>query len=226
MNTRQDLTALDRLREIYHLYDRFMASETSVCKEKCADCCTCNVTITTLEADLLLTSLSPVEKNALYNRIIRHSPQKRFIPKMTFNTFVRWCMEGRNIPEEENDPAWGTCPLLADDLCTIYDARPFGCRALMSRHLCRDRGHAQIPPRVMTANNLFLQAVEHLDQNGFSGNLSDMLTRLPEDEPGPTDHRFVPNEAIPVLMVPPEHRADMAPVIQQLSTLLTPDKHP
>lgn len=226
MHTRQDMTALDRLREIYHLYDRHMASEASVCKEKCADCCTCNVTITSLEADLLLASLSPVEKTALHNRIIRYFPQKRFIPKMTVNTFARWCMEGRNIPEEENDPTWGTCPLLTDDLCTVYDARPFGCRALMSRHHCRDKGHALIPPLVVTVNNLFLQAIEHLDQNEFSGNLSDMLTRLPEDEPGTTDDRFVPNEAIPVLMVPPEHRADMAPVIQQLSPLLTPGNRP
>ncbi len=226
MHTRQDVTALDRLREIYHLYDRHMASEASVCKEKCADCCTCNVTITALEADLLLASLSPVEKTALYNRIIQNFPQKRFIPKMTFNTFARWCMEDRNIPEEENDPTWGTCPLLADDLCIVYDARPFGCRALMSQHLCRDKGHALIPPRVVTANNLFLQAIEHLDSQRFSGNLSDMLTRLQEHEPGPADERFVPNEAIPVLMVPPEHRSDMAPVIQQLSTLLTPDDRP
>jgi hypothetical protein len=226
MHTRQDVASLDRLREIYHLYDRHMASEASVCKEKCADCCTCNVTITALEADLLLASLPPVEKNALYNRIIRYFPQKRFIPKMTFNTFARWCMEDRNIPEEENDPAWGTCPLLADDLCIVYDARPFGCRALMSQHLCREKGHALIAPRVVTANNLFLQAIEHLDSQRFSGNLSDMLTRLPEDEPDPSDERFVPNEAIPVLMVPPEHRSDMAPVIQQLSTLLTPDNRP
>ncbi len=226
MNTRQYLTNLDRLREIYFLYDRFMAYETSVCKKRCADCCTCNVTITSLEADLLLSSLSPVEKKALDIRIIRYFPQKRFVPKMTVNTFARWCMEGRNIPEEENDPAWGHCPLLADDLCTVYDARPFGCRALMSRHLCRDKGHARIPPRVMTANNLFLQAIEHLDSQGFSGNLSDMLTWFPADEPVPPEDRFVPNEAIPVLMVPPEHRSDMAPVIQQLSTLLIPDSRP
>lgn len=225
MNTRQDLTNLERLRKIYDLYDRFMASKASVCKKGCADCCTCNVTVTTLEADLLLRSLSPGEKNTLSTRIIRYFPQKRFIPKMTCNTFARWCMEGRSIPEEENDPAWGICPLLAENLCTVYDIRPFGCRALMSRHLCRDRGHAHIPPLVMTANNLFLQTIEHLDSRGFSGNLSDMLTRLPAGETDPPDNRFVPNAAIPVLMVPPEHRSDMAPVIQQLSTLLTGEKN-
>ncbi|MEE4362880.1 MAG: YkgJ family cysteine cluster protein [Desulfotignum sp.] len=217
---------IDRLRKIYLLYDKVMASVTKACRPKCAQCCTCNVTLTSLEARFMTFFLPSAQNKALYTRITEKFPAKRYIPRMTTNRFARLCMEGTDLPDEENDPSWGKCPLLANDLCTVYDVRPFGCRALMSDTGCKNTGFAQVPPWVLTMNNVFLQAIEHLDSHGFSGNLSDMLTWFPADEPDPPADRFVPNEAISVLMVPPGHRQDLAPVIEQLSTLLIPDSRP
>lgn len=179
--------------------------------------------------DYLLHVVAPEEKKDLKTRIKQNFPQKRYIPKMTANMFARMCVEDKDIPEEENDPSWGKCPLLVDDMCSIYDVRPFGCRALMSQVHCREKGYARIPPIVLTINNLFLQYIEHLDQKGFFGNLSDMLTLFLSDntiqsfsDPSKitNDGRFLFNEKIAVLMIPPEHREKLRPLLMKLSDLL------
>jgi hypothetical protein len=76
---------------------------------------------------------------------------------------------------------------------------------------------------------VFFQAIEHLDQDGYSGNLSDMLLALTGSEithHGKQNHHlkdkslFVKNEPISCLMIPPDHRAQMAPIVRNLSDLI------
>ena len=211
---------VDRLKKIYLLYETVMASEKTACRPKCAHCCTCNVTLTSLEAYFMTFFLPPAQKKALYTKITHYFPEKRFIPGMTTNQFARLCMEGADLPDEENDPAWGKCPLLENDLCTVYDVRQFGCRAMMSNTDCRHTGYAQMPSWIMTVNNLFLQAIEHLDQKGCSGNLSDMLPVSLSGNDTNKESVFINNEPIAVLMIPPEHRERVAPVVKELSEYL------
>ncbi|MCD4722580.1 MAG: hypothetical protein K8S13_22390 [Desulfobacula sp.] len=220
---------IDLLKRMVALYDKAVEHIEVKCQQKCSSCCTCNVTLTSLEAGFLIADLTQEEKKDLKTRIKQNFPQKRYIPKMTANMFARMCVEDKDIPEEENDPSWGKCPLLVDDMCSIYDVRPFGCRALMSQVHCREKGYARIPPIVLTINNLFLQYIEHLDQKGFFGNLSDMLTLFLSDntiqsfsDPSKitNDGRFLFNEKIAVLMIPPEHREKLRPLLMKLSDLL------
>jgi Fe-S-cluster containining protein len=221
---------IDRLTQIYQLYDRITGSTALACRPGCAGCCTCNVTLTSLEARLMFNRLSSSRRRTLYAAITQKFPQNRYIPKTSTNRFAGLCMEDADLPEEENDPAWGQCPLLENDRCTIYDVRPFGCRAMVSETDCRDTGSAQMPAWILTVNNLFLQAIEHLDQDGYSGNLSDMLHRAlsGNDVTGQDiqnhdlkNHKlFVKNEPITCLMIPPEHREQMAPIVRDLSELI------
>jgi len=220
---------IELLKKVYSLYDEAIGHIDLACRKKCSSCCTCNVTMTSLEACFLIASLTQQEKRNLQTRIKQHFPQQRYIPKMTTNMFARMCKERKEIPEEGNDPSWGKCPLLVNDLCILYDARPFGCRALISQAHCRKKGYAQVPPIVLSLNNLFLQAIEHMDQGGFSGNLSDMLTLFLADSvlenfPDPLkitdDERFLLNEKIGVLMIPPEHREKVRALLEKLSLLV------
>ncbi len=221
---------IDRLNKIYLLYDQIMDSATVTCGPTCARCCTCNVTLTSLEARFMTATLPATLRKTLHTSVTQSFPAKRYIPQMTTNQFARLCMEGKDIPDEENDPSWGKCPLLENDLCIIYDVRPFGCRAMMSETDCRDTGCAQMPSWALTVNNVFLQAIEHLDQNGYSGNLSDMLqTTLSgndlthqdmQNHDPKNDALFVKNEPIKCLMIPPEHRERMDPIVKNLSDLL------
>ncbi len=219
---------IDQLKKIYMLYDEAIEHIDVVCQKKCSPCCTCNVTLTSLEAQFIVSSLNRHGKANLQDKMTTYFPEKRYIPKATINMFARLCAQGKEIPEEENDPSWGKCPLLVDDMCSIYDARPFGCRALMSQVQCSRKGYAQIPPIVLTINNIILQYIEQLDKKGGSANLSDMLTLFLSDPPIKTisdrqkeshDGRFLLNEKIFVLMVPPEHREKVRPLLERLSRL-------
>ena len=221
---------IDRLTHIYQLYDRLTGSAVLACGPGCAGCCTCNVTLTRLESRFMTNRLSSSRRRSIYATITQKFPENRYIPKTSTNRFARLCMEDADLPEEENDPAWGKCPLLKNDLCTIYDVRPFGCRAMVSETDCRDTGCAQMPSWVLTMNNVFLQAIEHLDWNGYSGNLSDMLhLALSDNDVNNQDMQnhnlknnglFVKNEPIKSLMIPPEHRERMAPIVRDLSDLI------
>ncbi len=220
----------DRLNHIYQLYERLMGSMTLACGPGCAGCCTCNVTLTSLEARWMIELLPPARQESLRETLSLRFPSKRYLPKTSTNLFARLCMEDADLPEEENDPAWGKCPLLENDLCTVYDVRPFGCRAMVSETDCRNTGIAQMPPWVLAVNNVFLQAIEHLDQGGYSGNLSDMLlTALSgkktthhdmQDHDLENKSLFVKNEPITCLMIPPEHRERMSPIVRNLSDLI------
>ena len=209
---------LDRLGQLYDLYDAFVAKTDLVCHKGCASCCTCNVTLTSLELVYITAALGPEKTGALTERVENNLAKKRFQPKTTINGFARLCMEGGEIPEEENDPAWGACPLLSDNTCTIYPVRPFGCRSLVSQEDCSRGGVATLPPLVLTVNNLFMQYIEHMDCHGSSGNLSDMILKA---LPG---FRFtglvtIGNQVAKVLMVPPEHRERVAPLLQDMARI-------
>ncbi len=211
----------DLLGKIYTLYDETIKTSDFVCKEKCSSCCTCNVTMTSLEANYLFHSLNSREQAGLSLKIKNNFPQKRYIPKMTTNMFAKMCMEGKELPEEENDPLWGKCSLLDDDSCSVYKARPFGCRALLSRMHCKEKGYASLPPLVLTINNLFLQYIEHIDENGLFGNLSDIMTWFVSSQSiqeGKKD--FLYNHKMPVLMVPPEHQEKVKPLLEKFNFLL------
>ncbi len=229
MKIKNNPAKYDQLKAVFDLFESQVKNENWVCGQKCAECCTCNVTMTSLEAQFLASQLSVDLKQTIKDKLNTHAVSKKYIPKLTFNRFARLCRQGKDIPEEENDPLWGRCALLETQLCTVYEYRPFGCRALLSSIDCKENGYARIPPFVLTLNNLFLQYIEHLDYDGFSGNLSDMLalyltheaeTSDPEKIAGPADERFTPNEKISVLMIPPEHRERIRPVVEKLNAIL------
>ena len=136
------------------------------------------------------------------------------------------CLQGRPLPDELNDPSAGGCPLIDNDICPIYEVRPFGCRAMLSTVTCDLGGEASMPPLILTVNNIVMQVIESLDRPGASGNMIDLLLffsdphrrrayELQQDLPWPPP--LVPNQSIPVLMVPPEHRKAVQPLLRALS---------
>lgn len=215
---------ISRLEQIYDLFDRTMDPFDLCCRVGCADCCTCNVTMTGIEGrKLMQIAAVDKEKKMALKRAFCHDWGKRYQPKLTTNRFARYCIEGRHIPEEENDPGWGKCPLLKSDRCSFYSGRPFGCRAMVSQTSCKNEGAAVVPPMVQTYQNIFLQAIEQLDQGGIFGNMIDVILYISEKRQGSGDEtasNLLINEPIKVLMVPPEHRAGASKVIEKLSAIL------
>ena len=229
MDTR---TKLAVLTIIYSIYEDFISAVDVACEKYCARCCTRNVTMTTLEGVMILDHMVRCGKTDLIGRIKASLPQKRFVPLMTINRLADLCVQGKDFPDEESDVERGICPLLADKECTIYKVRPFGCRCMVSKINCRESGYADMDPFVITVNNLFLQTIEHIDADGCSGNLSDILLFLESEdnrkkyqETGSvgTEAKLIPNHPATVLMIPPEHRTRIQPVLKSLRNITVPN---
>ena len=203
----------NRLRRIFDLYDTFCRGLERFCRKGCSLCCTANVTVTGLEAELIL-DFWRAKKQALPMAALKTTAcQGRFRPTVTINRLAEMCARGEDGPDEEADPQAGPCPLLKGDLCSIYAVRPFGCRAMQSLSDCRRLGAADMPEWLFSANTLFLQYIEAADRPGITGNLTDVLLFLAEREKFVPDVEFLrppaclpANHSITALMIPPEHR--------------------
>ncbi len=222
MNLERKLAALT---EIYRIYEEFVGRFELSCEKNCASCCTCNVTATTLEAYHLVANAATEKDDRLWKTRISaklaEAPEKRFQPALTFNRIAALCAKGEEIPEEHCDPSWGRCPFLENEQCPIYPHRPFGCRCMSSASKCSDTGFAEMPPLMMSVNDVFMQVIEHLDADGYSGNLSDVLEWMSDEsnrrkyEQGSRREdakKLAPNSPMSALMVPPEHRKAIEPI--------------
>jgi hypothetical protein len=144
---------------------------------------------------------------------------------VTINQLAEICMNGQYPPDEEADPAWSPCPLLADQECPVYAFRPFGCRCMVSAQNCRETGWADMDPFTLTVNNVVLQYIEQIDADGYTGNLSDLLVFMASEDHrqmyrkgqlSPLPPNLIPNRRMKALMVPPEHQQRIQPILQAI----------
>jgi hypothetical protein len=135
------------------------------------------------------------------------------------------CAHDGEVPEENDSPADENCPLLVEDLCSIYSLRPFNCRCFISRTPCGAKGYADVDEAVLAVNTLFLQTVEHVDADGCSGNLLDVLGVMASEEKRAayaagrlhcTGNGLIANRPMKVLMLPAEQRETIAPILRKL----------
>ena len=210
----QDKLAL--LKKLFTHFYTLSKDIDKVCSEGCCDCCTINVTLTSLEAKYILNGLDISQRDVILTRILNERHKNYQIPKTTINQMAEICMAGGELPEECADPAWGSCPLLQDKRCMIYGLRPFACRSMVSKQECSLSGFADMDDYTVTLSNVFMQYIEHVDVGGYFGNLSDMLLFESDREKYistiPSKNLLL-NRPIAMLMVPPEHRDKIAKVL-------------
>ncbi|MBL0712551.1 MAG: hypothetical protein JJV98_02510 [Desulfosarcina sp.] len=217
------------LAGLYTIHDHITAAlDPLACRLHCDDCCTRNVTMTTLEGIYLLDGLPPDERRSLTQPVHRQADQPRYQPALTTNMLARHCIEDREPPEENHPEDDRPCPLLEARACPIYARRPFGCRCFVSRHRCGDHGYADVDAWVLTANTVFLQTIEQLDCPGCFGNFSDVLLALDDGERTGSSSLLPPecettgllaNQPTAALMIPPAHRKKIQPVLQAIREL-------
>ena len=210
------------LKKIYQTYHEFSHDWPVVCEKYCADCCTRNVTVTSLEAFFMLDHL----RNSGPWHLLKQLPDlPRYHPLLTTNQMAALCAKGKTPPEELMDPSWGPCPFLKEKTCSIYPVRPFGCRCFLSSEKCKDTGHAVVDPFYMSVHTVVLQTIEHVDAGGGTGNLTDMMSWLSSPDhfeqysqrglPQPIA-KILPNAPLTVLMVPDTDRQRLAPFLDAL----------
>jgi len=224
-------TQLAVLSRIYSIYEDFINNFEMACEKYCSLCCTRNVTLTTLEGHMIVDHLLSHKKTDLFRKIKAALSNERFQPTITTNRLAELCGKGEDFFDEENKSLWGNCPLLIDNACPIYPVRPFGCKCLVSRQKCQETGYADMDSFVISANHLFLQTIEHIDSRGFSGNLIDVLHFLESEDNRKNytkntlthpDMGLISNQPIKVLMIPPEHRIQIQPIVNALQNIKVP----
>jgi hypothetical protein len=225
MEIERKFKALDR---IYAVYDEFVRTQPIACKMHCHECCTTHVTLTTLEAYKICETLPSGELQKLYSRVREAADVPRFRPTLTTNALAELCASDGDLPEEPEEASRATCPLLAEELCSIYALRPFNCRCFISRTPCSESGYADMGEALVAVNTLFLQTVEHVDADGCSGNLLDVLDVLADEEKRAayasgklhcSGNGLIANRQMNVMMVPPEHRPRIEPILQRLRAI-------
>ena len=206
----------DVLNKLFNAYETFAGEYANACSEGCAVCCTRNVTLTGLEGRNILSGITGEKKSEVLDRIQSDIEKKRLIPQTTINQMAKLCMEGKEVSDEISDPDWGSCPLLEDNRCMIYEVRPFACRCMVSRLKCETSGLADMDDFIITLNNVFMQYIEHIDIDGSYGNLTDIL--LSEGREGNSEN-LITNTGVELLMAPPEHQARIKEVITALQSI-------
>jgi Fe-S-cluster containining protein len=216
------IAALDR---IYAAYDRFCTAQDVACKKYCAHCCTSNVTLTTLEGYKIVDHLIASGRLDIIDGIKPMAAATRYQPQISTNRLAELYAAEARVPEEEVAAEWEECSLLAKNVCSIYDLRPFGCRCFISRKNCSETGFADIDEFTASVNTVFLQTIEHLDADGCSGNLIDVLQVMASEDNRRAYEKdrlkcetngLIVNWSLKVLMIPPEHRTKMEPILQEL----------
>ncbi len=153
------------------------ASEMQVaCRRGCTTCCTANVTVTWLEGQRIHRFIrANCMEEWLACQLARTSPPRQ--PQTTVNAFAEACLAGREIALEAVDFD-GTCPFLEDNLCCIYEARPFSCLSFASQVPCIPGHHARVPAYYMAATTAVSQLIEHLGPGSACGNMISILLAL------------------------------------------------
>jgi hypothetical protein len=181
--------------------------------------------MTTLEGYKIMDGLTPDSGRDLIRRIRNATEIIRFRPQITTNRLAKLYADGIEPREDNMNSNLDACTILSDHQCPIYQLRPYGCRCLVSRHNCGDTGYAEIDEFVLSVNTVFLQTIEHVDAGGCSGNMVDILLTMADENKRDkycndslhcSANRLTPNHSLEVLMIPPEHRSRMEPILKQL----------
>ena len=225
MNLDTKLKLLDRMVDIY---DRFVGDFDLACEKYCAHCCTANVTMTTLEGYRILSHLEKNPEMNCLETIARQAHPERFMPRVSINRMADICARDGDPPDEHLNPDAGPCPVLVDDACSLYPVRPFGCRCMVSARNCGQTGFADMDPFILTVNDVFLQHLEHIDAQGYTGNFADVMQFLEAADNrksyiagrlGTPPAGLVANQPVFVLMIPPEHRERIQPLLKQIRSI-------
>lgn len=141
-------SAKSKLAKVYRLVAEFAhaARPFVACAKGCSACCRMNVAVTSLEADrLAVVSGKPM---AQVRAPVKHASD-RF----------------SGVP----------CPFLVNDACTVYDARPYACRAHHSfdstSYWCQPERSHEVPltqPRLGGARAAYLVIAGNTSLGGFA----------------------------------------------------------
>ncbi len=208
--------ALAVLQALYDAYEALSQNRQVACSPGCAVCCSDRVCMTGLEGRLLMRALSSAGRDDLLALIAAAQAPVSGQPQTTFNALARLCLAQEEPPgREPSGLVGGSCPLLANGLCSAYEARPLACRTMASLQRCQVGGQALEDPFWLSLNAAFFQLVEQcsLGREGF-GLLPQVMAAVQGDVSAGED--LLPCEPLPGLLVPPEDQTRVQEALRQV----------
>jgi Fe-S-cluster containining protein len=207
------------LGAVYSFYDRFLKGFPLACRPGCHVCCTVNIVATSLEAEHLLCS-SFFDNLDLKKLLYSATARPIYRPGLSTNQIADLCLRQEDIPSDTGEHGEGVCTFLnREGLCSVYENRPFACRAMSSMEICQYGGEADMEPFLVTVNLAICQIIEHLDKEGVSGNLLDVLSELVNNRfksPG-TVNGLISNRALPGFLVSPDEQVRFRAFMRRLA---------
>ncbi len=203
---------------LYSFYDEFIRDFSFACQKGCSTCCTVNVAVTTLEADMVARAVGHGLDEGLMRGLAAAATSARYIPTTTLNRNTWQIIRGEEITEDRGEHGEGKCLLLdSNGLCSVYDSRPFACRAMSSATPCREQGGADMDPFLITINLSMYQIIEHLDSHGgFTGNLAGLLYASLNKRENANTMVEVRNCSLPGFIVPPDDKLRFRSFLRRL----------
>ncbi|MBW2466798.1 MAG: hypothetical protein JRF02_05805 [Deltaproteobacteria bacterium] len=205
------------LNTAYGVYSRWIKRVPLACRKGCAACCTQSVCMTCLEGEVILDFIKRRKKRTWLNEKLSETVPGKNKPAVTTNQYARAC-----LAQEEIDAAgagsWDftPCVFLEDNICSIYEVRPFGCRSFGSLVRCSENRAAEMAPVHLAVNTVFTQIIEHLNSDGgYWANMADILSYLLKKEgTGDSGNLLAAQPAPGFLLEPHEARIVHALLLQ------------
>lgn len=210
MDRREEL-----LHKLYEVYAQWVGRYPLACQKGCSACCTRSVTMTSLEGDEIVGFFRKKGDEGKLAGLIAEIPSTANGMPLTTNQFARLCLERRQI-DDDGQGTWDfdPCIFLADDVCTIYEVRPFGCRSFGSQRKCTAVSPAEVAPLHITVNTVCTQIIEHLNSDGgYWGNMADIL-KVQTGQPA--DKQVAPAQALPGFLIEPSEEETVNRLLAKL----------
>lgn len=140
------------------------------------------------------------------------APSAERTGQCTTNTFVAAHLRDESVEEAE---IWDLrpCPFLAEENCTIYPVRPFGCRLFASLDPCASSGVADMPPGYLAGATALLQCIEHLDSGERWGTMVELLAGM---HTGQSDGQGKLTAPFPGFLIAPDELPLVEPLLADL----------
>lgn len=199
------------LATLYDAFTLWADTFSFACRKGCATCCTRSVTMTSLEGEGIMTFLAEAGRLSELTAPA-FEPTTSRMAQCTTNAFVAAHLRGESVEEPES---WDLrpCPFLKEESCSVYPARPFGCRLFASQDPCAASGVADMPPGYLAGATALLQYIEHLDNGGRWGTMVELLAGL---RTGQAEGYGQPTAPIPGFLIAPDEVVLVEPLLQGL----------
>lgn len=212
---------MDRKKELLHtvygVYSGWIARFPLECQNGCATCCTQSVTMTSLEGEEILGFVKRKGMEKWLTEKLGKAASVKSKALITINQYARACLEQQEVNEDiPGNWNFTPCVFLERKSCSIYEARPFGCRSFGSLVRCSENNGAEIAPIHLTVNTVFTQIIEHLScDGGYCGNMTDILESLVENKAS-VFKELLPAQPIPGFLLAPREIKTVHALLKQL----------